>query len=134
MPQAPQQQQPAPTWRERLFGGAPLRHRKAPRRAFSASAATTAAGVAGGMFLFDGLENLLGGHHGGGFFGGQPEVIENVTENNFFGRQQRHERWRSGFFVQRFCRRQLRQQLRRQQLDVSHDPRTRVRVRGSAFR
>jgi hypothetical protein len=74
---------PAPTWRERLFGGAPA----APQggaSSFLSSAATTAAGVAGGMFLFDGIESLLGGHHGGGFFGGQPEVIENVTENNFF--------------------------------------------------
>ncbi|MFK2899781.1 DUF2076 family protein [Dyella jejuensis] len=79
----------APSWRERLFGGAPA----APQgggSSFLSSAATTAAGVAGGMFLFDGIENLLGGHHGGGFGGGgffgggQPEVIENVTENNFF--------------------------------------------------
>jgi hypothetical protein len=79
----PQQQQaaPAPTWRDRLFGGAPA----APQggSSFLSGAATTAAGVAGGMFLFDGIESLLGGHHGGGFFGGQPEVIENVTENNF---------------------------------------------------
>jgi uncharacterized protein len=86
MSQAPQQ--PAPTWRERLFGGSSSY--AAPQSAapsFLQSAASTAAGVAGGMFLFDGLENLLGGHHNGGFFGGgfggQPEVIENVTENNF---------------------------------------------------
>jgi len=82
-PYPPQQQAPAPTWRERLFGSAPA----APQSAapsFLASAATTAAGVAGGMFLFNGIEDLLGGHRGGGFFGGQPEVIENVTENNFF--------------------------------------------------
>jgi uncharacterized protein len=76
-------QQPAPSWRERLFGGAPA----APQgggSSFLSSAARTAAGVAGGMFLFDGLENLFGGHRGGFFGGGQPEVIENVTENNFY--------------------------------------------------
>ena len=69
-----------------------FRHPAAPQQgggsSFFANAATTAAGVAGGMFLFDGIESLLGGHRGGGFFGGgfggQPEVIENVTENNFY--------------------------------------------------
>ena len=37
------------------------------------------------MFLFEGIESLMGGHHGGGFLGGgggQPTVIENITENN----------------------------------------------------
>jgi uncharacterized protein len=87
VPPPPMPQQAAPTWRDRLFGGsAPAPQSAAP--SFLQSAATTAAGVAGGMFLFDGIENLLGGHHGGGLFGGgfggQPEVIENVTENNFF--------------------------------------------------
>ena len=82
MPQAPQQ--PAPTWRERLFGGPSYAAPQSAAPSFLQSAASTAAGVAGGMFLFDGLENLLGGHHNGGFFGGQPDVIENVTENNFF--------------------------------------------------
>ena len=85
--QAQAQPQPvAPSWKDRLFGGgAPAQPSAAP--SFLASAATTAAGVAGGMFLFDGIENLLGGHHGGGgFFGGrgQPSVIENVTENNYY--------------------------------------------------
>jgi hypothetical protein len=82
MPQVPQQ--PAPTWRDRLFGsGSSYAAPQSAAPSFLQSAASTAAGVAGGMFLFDGLENLLGGHHSGGFFGGQPEVIENVTENNF---------------------------------------------------
>jgi hypothetical protein len=47
------------------------------------SAAATAAGVAGGAFLFQGLEDLFG-HHGGGFLGQDApgEVIENVTVNN----------------------------------------------------
>ena len=55
---------------------------------FLRSAGTTAAGVAGGAFLFEGLSGLFGGHHGGmGFggggmgFGGAP--VENVTVNNY---------------------------------------------------
>lgn len=86
MPPQAQPQAAAPSWKDRLFGGAtPAQAPAAP--SFLASAATTAAGVAGGMFLFDGIENLLGGHHGGGGFfggGGQPSVIENVTENNYY--------------------------------------------------
>jgi len=83
-PQQAMPPQAAPGWRERLFGGAPAQPAAAP--SFLSQAATTAAGVAGGMFLFDGIENLLGGHHGGGFFGGggQPTVIENITENNTY--------------------------------------------------
>ena len=92
-PPFPQQQQAAPaaapTWRERLFGNsAPAAPQQSGGSSFFANAATTAAGVAGGMFLFDGIESLLGGHRGSGFFGGgfggQPEVIENITENNFY--------------------------------------------------
>jgi len=88
-PMPPQQPQPAaaPGWRDRLFGSAPA-PAPAPAAApgFLSQAATTAAGVAGGMFLFDGIESMLGGHHGGGFFGGggQSTVVENVTENNFY--------------------------------------------------
>ncbi|MBV8887651.1 MAG: DUF2076 family protein [Chroococcidiopsidaceae cyanobacterium CP_BM_RX_35] len=45
---------------------------------FLRSAATTAAGVAGGALLFEGLEDLFG-HHGG--WSGQPqEIVENVNE------------------------------------------------------
>jgi hypothetical protein len=87
MPVQPQQAA-APGWRERLFGGTPAPQPSAP--SFLSQAATTAAGVAGGMFLFDGIENLLGGHHGGGLFGGgQPSVIENVTENNYYDNNDR---------------------------------------------
>ena len=81
------QQAPAPSWRDRLFGGGAPQPQQAAAPSFLASAATTAAGVAGGMFLFDGIENLIGGHHGGGGLfggGGQPQVIENVTENNYY--------------------------------------------------
>jgi hypothetical protein len=86
-PQQPMPPQAAPSWRDRLFGGAPAQPAPAAP-SFLSQAATTAAGVAGGMFLFDGIESLLGGHHGGGggFFGGggQPTVIENITENNTY--------------------------------------------------
>jgi hypothetical protein len=81
-PYPPAAPQPAPTWRERLFGGAPAQP-PAAAPSFLSQAATTAAGVAGGMFLFEGIESLIGGHHGGGFLGGgQPTVIENITETN----------------------------------------------------
>jgi hypothetical protein len=57
---------------------------------FLRSAAATAAGVAGGAMLFQGLESLFGGHRGmlggGGFFGtGTPEVVENNTVINDYG-------------------------------------------------
>jgi hypothetical protein len=84
----PMPQAAPPSWRERWFGGAAA---GAPPMApaqpsFLASAATTAAGVAGGMFLFNGIESLLGGHQGGGLFGGgqQETVVENITNNNTF--------------------------------------------------
>jgi uncharacterized protein len=53
---------------------------------FLGNAATTAAGVAGGAFLFQGLEGLFG-HHGGGFLGGNAptENVENVTVNEYSG-------------------------------------------------
>ena len=51
---------------------------------FLGNAATTAAGVAGGAFLFQGLEDLLG-HRGGGFEGGSAatQTVENVTVNDY---------------------------------------------------
>jgi hypothetical protein len=53
---------------------------------FLGSAATTAAGVAGGAFLVQGLEGLLE-HRGGGFVGGSApaETVENVTVNDYSG-------------------------------------------------
>ncbi|GGH64559.1 hypothetical protein GCM10010975_31490 [Comamonas phosphati] len=107
------QPQQAPGWRERWFGATPRAaapaspavsaaapaasvYAAAPPTApsagssFLSNAAASAAGVAGGMFLFNGLENLLGGHHGSGsgLFGGgnsgQPAVQENITQN-FYG-------------------------------------------------
>jgi hypothetical protein len=65
---------------------------------FLRGALSTAAGVAGGALLFQGIEDLLGhrsgafgyglgGGGGGGFmdtgFGGRPEIVENV--NNYYG-------------------------------------------------
>ena len=66
---------------------------------FLRNAATMAAGVAGGTLIAEGLSSLFGGHHYGGGFGGgygggfggagpwaggQPEVVENVTVNNYY--------------------------------------------------
>ncbi|KLD79672.1 DUF2076 family protein [Xanthomonas hyacinthi] len=91
LPPAPAPQ-PAPGWRERLFGGGASLPEQAPVAApaargpgFLGTAATTAAGVAGGMFLFEGVESLLGGHHGGFLGGGsqQGAVVENVTNNYY---------------------------------------------------
>ncbi len=40
--------------------------------------------MAGGAFLFEGLSNLFGGGHSGGFFGGgYGQPVENVTVNNY---------------------------------------------------
>ncbi|MEH3085102.1 MAG: DUF2076 domain-containing protein [Xylophilus ampelinus] len=93
--------QPAPSWRERLFGGgaaAPAQAAAAPARggsSFLGNAAAAAAGVAGGMFLFNGIESLMHGnqHAGGnGLLGGgndalagapQESVTENVTNNYY---------------------------------------------------
>jgi len=67
-----------------------------PFGGFLANAATTAAGVAGGAFLFEGIHSLFGGGHhsgngdqGGGFFSSNDgynsqQPVENVTVNNFY--------------------------------------------------
>jgi hypothetical protein len=54
-----------------------------PWGSFLGNAAATAAGVAGGAFLFQGLEHLIG--HGGEFPGANvpAETVENVTVNNY---------------------------------------------------
>lgn len=69
--QAAQPAQPASGWRDRFFGGRPATPAYAPAApaapsaagSFLGTAAASAAGVAGGMFLANGLSNLLGGHH-----------------------------------------------------------------------
>ena len=54
-----------------------------PWGSFLGNAAATAAGIAGGAFLFHGLENMFG--HGGGFSAANApaEMVENVTVNNY---------------------------------------------------
>lgn len=102
--QAPAQQAPEPQgWRNRLFGGGAQQPQgqAAPCAAgpsFLGQAATTAAGVAGGMFLFNGIEHLIGGaghnnagntgnslfgNNGNGNDGGSLSgpMTENITEN-----------------------------------------------------
>jgi hypothetical protein len=66
-----------------FFGGGPFSGQRSGLGSFLQTAGTTAAGVAGGAFLFEGLSNLFGGGHGfgGGGFGGAP--VENVTINNY---------------------------------------------------
>lgn len=70
-----------------VYGGPP------PGGGFSSflgQAAATAAGVAGGEFLFQGIENLFS-HHGGDFGGGsggyanEAFPTEEVTINNYYG-------------------------------------------------
>lgn len=63
------------SWRDRFFGGGSAPRAAAPQAygqpatsagsSFLGNAAAAAAGVAGGMFLFNGLENLMGAHHAG---------------------------------------------------------------------
>ncbi len=101
-PPPPGAAQTAPSWRDRFFGGGGAAPAAAPppmaqpaQPSFLGSAARTAAGVAGGMFLAEGLQDMFGGHHdGGGLFGGggQPDVVENITnvyqqspDSNFVG-------------------------------------------------
>jgi hypothetical protein len=56
---------------------------------FLGTAAATAAGVAGGAFLFQGIGNLLGHHGGSGFLdqqhaGALAQPVENTTINNYY--------------------------------------------------
>lgn len=50
---------------------------------FLRNAGTTAAGIAGGEMLFNGLSDLFGGGHRGGFLGGGGGGPEEVVVNNF---------------------------------------------------
>lgn len=54
---------------------------------FLRSAATTAAGVAGGALLFEGIQSMFG-HHADGILGGvaqQPAITETVVNNYYYG-------------------------------------------------
>jgi hypothetical protein len=84
-PPVAQAQQPQPQAGGGLFGGG-------GGSSFLGSVATTAAGVAAGGLLFQGLENLMGHHGGGGFgqggFGQQPfgeQITEQTVVNNYYG-------------------------------------------------
>ena len=86
---------PAPVWSQSGGSGAPA-YGSAPAGAapslmpgagsgFLRQAATTAAGIAGGALLFQGIQSLLGPHYGGGFLSGmptQPGISETV--NNYY--------------------------------------------------
>ena len=88
-PQGFAQPQPATT----PWGGQPA----SGAGSFLRSAATMAAGVAGGTLIAEGLSSLFSGHRGGfgggGFASGSPwgggssETVENVTVNNYYGDQ-----------------------------------------------
>ena len=65
---------------------------------FLRQAAATAAGIAGGALLFQGIESLFGPHYGAGFLGataGQPGLSETVI-NNYYGDQNAPETGGSG--------------------------------------
>jgi hypothetical protein len=71
----PPPQQPAGPW-----GGQP--QQPAQGGSFLRTALGSAAGVAGGLFAFDALSNMFGGHRGGlggGLFGGSPTEYINET-------------------------------------------------------
>lgn len=82
-PWAQAAQQPPP--QGGFFGGGPFSGQQSGLGSFLQQAGTTAAGVAGGAFLFEGLSNLFGGHRGfgGGYGGGWGGPTENVTINNY---------------------------------------------------
>jgi hypothetical protein len=65
-----------------------------PTGSFLGQAAATAAGVAGGAFLFQGIEDLLGAH-GGSFAGHEATAAalpEDVTINNYYGSDEGRDR------------------------------------------
>lgn len=90
MPAQAQQYAQAPVQRPGLFGGGGggLFGGGGGGGSFLGSMAATAAGVAGGAFLFQGIESMMG-HHGGGASGlmGQNGAapVENTTVNNYYG-------------------------------------------------
>jgi len=89
----------APVWTQSRGAGpatASAAMQPAPQQLLSGSgsgflrqAAATAAGVAGGALLFQGIESLFGPHYGSGFLGAnamQPGLSETVI-NNYYGDQ-----------------------------------------------
>ncbi len=53
---------------------------------FLRQAATTAAGIAGGALLFQGISSLFGPHYGGGFLSGMPQQpgLGETVINNYY--------------------------------------------------
>lgn len=79
---------PAAAWTQ---GGAPFAAAPSTGSSFLHQAATTAAGIAGGALLFEGIRSLFGPHWGGGFLGGmpmQPSISETVINNYESGTSQ----------------------------------------------
>jgi len=90
-PQVQPQLQPQPQPSRGFFGPGPFAS-GGGLGSFLRNAGTTAAGVAGGALLFEGLSGLFGGGRGGGFggfgggFGGQPtEVVNNYYDDGGAG-------------------------------------------------
>lgn len=87
-PQAPAYTQAPPAYAQAQpgpwGGGGPFAQSSGP--SFLRSAAATAAGVAGGALLFQGIESLFGAGHGGfgGFGSAAPGLTETVV-NNYYG-------------------------------------------------
>lgn len=86
-PQAPATTQAPPAYAQAQpgpWGGGPFAQSSGP--SFLRSAAATAAGVAGGALLFQGIESLFGmGHGGWGGFGGPAPGLTETVINNYYG-------------------------------------------------
>jgi len=81
---SPAARAPAPASTLQTLAAPPIAGTNSGWSGFLGNAAATAAGVAGGAFLFQGLENLSGHHDSGLLSGGIPtETVENVTVNNY---------------------------------------------------
>jgi hypothetical protein len=87
-PYQPQYQQPYPGAVQAQAPGGAGGFLRSGMGSMLGTAAATAAGVAGGAFLFQGLENLLGHRAGNGFLGPQSALTspnETTTINNYYG-------------------------------------------------
>ncbi|MGK9235882.1 DUF2076 domain-containing protein [Inquilinus limosus] len=87
-PQAPAYTQTPPAYAQAQSGpwggGGPFAQSSGP--SFLRSAAATAAGVAGGALLFQGIESLFGmGHGGWGGLGGPAPGLTETVINNYYG-------------------------------------------------
>ncbi|MFJ3056192.1 DUF2076 domain-containing protein [Herbaspirillum sp. NPDC087042] len=83
----PYQPAPAPAASSGFFGGG--------MGSMLGTVAATAAGVAGGAFLFQGIEHMMNGNGGSGFLhqnamSAPVENIENTTVNNYYGSDERN--------------------------------------------